>query len=273
MAPTSGVVLIAFVLTVAGCASPAPIADNFPISYQKVARTAQHWNIVADDVVNQTSKVLASTPALQGRGIYVPSTPRNSAFDATFRDFMINHLVDRGASVSVCPSPKGPGFATSPDIEIRYETRIIGHGELPQYRPGILTALAAGVFVARGVDHADLSNDALNLVGLGAGAFADWAMGHRARTPSTEIVVTTHIEENNRFVMRRSDIYYVPEADANLFIRRVAGSAACQNADNRSDLKENKLVQDEQARREIMVREMRRINPEWRPSNISTFAY
>ena len=79
--------LAAVALTTIGCASPNPVAENFPVSYQKVAGTAQHWDVVAEDVVMQTASVLASNPAFKGRAVYVPPTVRNTAFDATFRDF------------------------------------------------------------------------------------------------------------------------------------------------------------------------------------------
>ena len=223
MGPIKAIVLSMIVLSIAGCASPIPVAHNFPLSYQKVARTAKHWDIVADDVVEQTASFLASREGLQGRAVFVPGTQDTTAFDATFHDFLINHLVDRGLQVSVCSLPGGVGFQTSPDVQIKYEKRIISHGEkMPQYQPGVLTALAAGVLVVRSVAVADLSG-----VGFAAAALADLGLGHLSAATQTEMIVTTTIVENNRFAMRRSDIYYVPDGDIALFTNRITKRSEC----------------------------------------------
>jgi hypothetical protein len=257
-------------LSAFGCASPVPVADNFPLTYQKVARTAQHWDVVADDVVAQTAGVLATNQALQSRAIFVPPTPRNTAFDATFRDFVINHMVDRGMPVSVCSSPGGTGMVSNPDVRVRYETRVIGHAQMPSYRPGVLTALAAGVFVGRSIALSDVHPDAAGVAAFGAVALADLATGHIAKPTHTELVVTTTIEENNQFVMRRSDIYYVPDGDVNLFTRRVAGSALCPpNSQPGTTVSSRDPAEDENARQELVIQSMRRSNPSWRPGAIA----
>jgi hypothetical protein len=261
------VLLVAVAAAAFGCASPVPVAENFPLTYQKVARTAQHWDVVAEDVVAQTAGVLAANQALQGRGVFIPPTARNTAFEATFRDFAINRMVDRGMQVSVCSSPGGSGMVSSPDVRVLYETRIIGHAEMSRYRPGLLTALAAGVFVGRSVSDSDLSRDGRGALGFGVAALADLAAGHISNPTHTELVVTTTIEENNRFIMRRSDIYYVPDGDRNLFTRHAAGSALCPpipGAARAMTLLDP--ATDEQARHEMVVQSMRRSNPAWQPT-------
>lgn len=269
------VLMCTLALSVAGCASPVPVPDNFPLTYQLVARTAQHWNVVADDVVAQTATFLATNQVWQNRAVFVPATQRNSAFDATFRDFLITHLVDRGMQVSVCSSPAGPGFVASPDAQIKYETRIIGHAEMPHYQPGVLTALASGVFVVRTLAHSDLSRDARYIAGIGAAALGDIALGHATGTPRTEIIVTTTIEENNRFAMRRNDIYYVPEGDANLFIQRVAQSSLCPSGRDALAIANpaEEKMSDAEYRRQWMIKQMRRINPEWRAPTPSSSSW
>jgi hypothetical protein len=82
--------------------------------------------------------------------------------------------------------------------------------------PGSLTVLTAGVWVFR--DLAWSSSGALPASLLMAG-LADWGMGYLAggATP-TELVVTTSILEDGRYVMRRSDIYYLEDTDLALFV-------------------------------------------------------
>lgn len=256
------VLVSSVVVTAVGCAAPQPVAENFPISYQKVARTAKHWDIVADDVVSQTAGVLASAQELQGRGVFVPPTARNTVFDATLRDFLINRMVDRGVPVSVCPVG-GAGMISNPDVNVRYETRIIGHADISHYRPGLLTALAGGIFVGRSISEANVHPDTVGVASFGLLALADAAAGYVAKPTHTELVITTTIAENNRFLMRRSDVYYVPDGDVNLFTRRVAGSALCGRA---PALAMRDPADDEQARRDLVIDGMRRSNPNWKPT-------
>lgn len=270
---SSYVVLIPLAAAVVGCASPAPVAENFPLSYQKVARTAHHWDVVADDVVAQTLDAIGKMPQFQGRSIVVTPS-RNTAFNTAFREFMITHLVSSGAQVGVCKTVKtsGRGFqAEGPEVEVHYDTQLIVHGkDVPNYAPGRFTALAAGVAVIRNAWFDGETNAAL----LAAGALADFGLGHAARPTRTEIIVTTSITDQNRFVARKSDIYYVPDADARLFIQKVAQRSLCPDdkpvaMDEQVDDEGKELAREEireLARRDMHEREMRRINPSWRPT-------
>lgn len=262
---SSYALLIPITAVVVGCASPAPVAENFPLSYQKVARTAHHWDVVADDVVAQTLDAIGRLPQLQGRALTVTPT-RNTAFNTAFREFMITHLVSSGAQVGVCRTAKasGHGFqAEGAEVQVHYDTQLIVHGkDVPNYAPGRFTALAAGVAVMR---NAWLDNET-NAALLAAGALADLGLGHAARPPRTEIIVTTSITDQNRFVARKSDIYYVPDADARLFIQKVAQRSLCP--DDKPVAMEERIddTGKELARQEMHEREMRRINPQWRPT-------
>jgi hypothetical protein len=276
-AKTGAVCLLA--LSIAGCGAPQPIAENFGVTHQKVARTAKHWEVVANDVASQTVDLLTKSNGLASRAFFIPTTTRNTAFDAAFRDFLINDFVDRGINVKICPAPEamGTGFADLPQVKIRYTTRIIGHSEAQQYRPGLLTALAAGVFVGRSLGTVDLSRDAANGVALGLGLVGDIWGSHVTRATHTEIIVTTSIEENNRFLMRRADIYYVPDGDANLFVKRVATSSSCPGDSGTKATDDgvaaNSIDADE-AVTNLFNLNMKRVNANWEPPSLSgTFAY
>lgn len=265
--------LIPLTITVIGCASPAPVAQNFPLSYQKVARTAHHWDVVADDVVAQTLQSIAERDQFKGRGIVVTPS-RNTAFNTAFREFMITHLVNGGAQVAVCKADisAGRGFLNEgPSVEVQYDSQLIVHGDdTPNYGPGRLTALAAGVAVVRNAVFGDETNVAL----LTAGALADFGLGHVAKPTRTEIVITTSITDQNRFVTRRSDIYYVPDADAQLFIQRVAQRSLCPS-DKPVATSEASPVEanSELARQDLIAREMRRVNPQWRPATPTAYSH
>lgn len=256
-------IVAAAVVSLVGCASPMPVAQNFPLTHQKVARTAHHWDVVAEDVVAQTMRAIAEKPQLQSRGVYVAPT-RNTAFNTAFREFMITRLVDGGANVSVCKAPevKGVGFsADGRDVEIQYDTQLVVHAEHPAgYQPPMLTLLASGVAVVR---EAALNGDGTAAV-LGGVALAEWWAGYLARPTRAEIIVTTTIAENNRFVARKSDIYYVPDGDTKLFMQKVVARSACPG--DRPLARDESEADKEIARIQMIERGQARTNPNWRSS-------
>lgn len=263
---------IAVAVTVVGCASPMPVAKNFELSQQKVARAVHHWDVVAGDVAGQTLQAIADRPQLQGRGIYV-APARSTAFEVAFRSFMITNLVQSGATVSECKvgTPTGAGFsADGADVVVRYDTQVVVHsGRGADYQPPRLTVLAAGVAVVREIFLGG-ENVAGTLSGL---ALAEWWAGHLAKPTRTELIVTTTVVENNRFVMRTKDVYYVPDGDVRLFSQKVADRSVCPS-DRTVAVEEGdgvpKEIATELARQELIERDMKRINPQWKPRNQGT---
>lgn len=249
-----------------GCASPAPVPVNFQLTHQKVARTAHHWDVVAEDVVSETLRAVAEVPQLQGRGVYIAPTT-NTAFSIAFREFMITNMVNRGARVSVCrdeTAMTGGMSSEASDVEVTYDVQHVKHrADLPRYQPPRWTLLAAGVAVLRNV-FLDGHETAGVIGGIAA---AELGAGHLANPPRTEIIVTTTIAENNRFVVRKSDIYYVPEADTGLFVRRVAQRSSCPDEKKMASREDEKLMAEaerEVARDELIERGQARTNPNWR---------
>jgi len=68
-------------LTLAGCASPVPVVRNFPVSDQFKVRATHHWDVIADDVAEQTALSLAERGWLAGRILHV----LNPHLDITFQ--------------------------------------------------------------------------------------------------------------------------------------------------------------------------------------------
>ncbi len=265
------VLLIPAALAVVGCASPVPVAENFSLSDQEIARSARHWDVVADDVVEQTIDTLEDEETLKGRPLYVSASAQRSAFNNAFREFLITRLVAEGRAVDVCraaPEKKEGFTAEGAQIEVTYDTQVVRHGaDLSAYgnEPRKFTWLAAGVLAAHQLSEVHLSTATGGAAAFAGAAFIDWWLGRSSAATRTEIVVTTTISENNRFVMRRSDIYYVPDGDASLYSSRGWKTAsncpgetttASGNAQTEDDI--------ENARMALVEREMWRINPEWR---------
>lgn len=255
--------IVAACVAIGGCASPVPVAENFPLSMQKVARSAQHWDVVAADVVRQTNDTLSSHPALKGRAVVVGTGYHATAFNAAFRNFLTNHLVNAGLPVNVCRvgNVVQSGFVTdAAEVTVQYEAQLIQHASMPHYRPGMLTALAAGVVVGRALAVSHFSGTEGSLIGLGLAGLADVGLGHAARPTRTELIITTTIAEHNRYIMRRSDVYYVPEGDAHIFVSYYARPNDCPTIAGRVSPRT-----EDAARFEMYAESMRRSNPLWRP--------
>lgn len=252
-------------IVLSGCAAPVPVAENFPITYQKVARTAHHWDVVAEDVVTQTSGALLSHPALRSRPVLISPAQQNTAFNVAFHNFLTTQMVSKGLPVNVCKdTTRQVGFAQEASaVEVQYDVQLVRRrASNPLYRPGDLTALAAGVVVARSIAVSHFDGAEGSVLGLGLAALTDGWLGTRAQPTKTEIIVTTTIAENNRFIMRRNDIYYVPDQDAHLYITHSGYPSPC--APVRAAGSQAPAMADvERSRQEMFEASMRVSNPLW----------
>lgn len=207
----------------AGCASQVPIPSAHPISYQKKAMAAHHWDVLADDVSGQTAAALSGDSPLKQHPLYVAPARENTTFNRAFRDLLITRLVNRGFDVR---TTKAGG------LEVSYETQLVQHrSERQAYQPGTLTALAVGLLVARNV-AVNMTGDGQIAAGLGLVAAGDFGSSLAAGHPATktELIVTTSISRDGRYLMRKSDIYYLEDADRPLFVEeRSAPPTAVRN--------------------------------------------
>lgn len=193
------------IVLLGGCSTAqVPYAQNHPASYQKVVRAANHWDILADDVAAQTVLAIGTQKA-----IYVVEPTVATDFNRAFRNFLITRMVNKDILVT---NQKGVA------VEVQYETQVVTHNsERREYQPGTITALAAGLLVAYNVPrwHPDSMRAAL----LGAAAGADALVSMDAGgLPKTELVVTTSAIEGGRYLVRKTDIYYIRPEDVPLFM-------------------------------------------------------
>lgn len=190
--------------------SPVPLAESFPEATLRKAKSAEHWNVIAADVSAQTAG-LKDWPDIQKKPLYVTPLADNSDFSRAFHSLLISKLVNSGMTVSV--RPEGA-------IEVKYETQVVRHaaGHVG-YAPGTLTALSGGVLVARQISNSGASSGAKAAVAVAAIAGAEILAGNAiALSPTnTEVIITTSLVDNNRFLMRKSDVYYVEDAEGSMF--------------------------------------------------------
>jgi hypothetical protein len=195
------------VAVLAGCASapPPPIHEPYPEAVQNKAMVAQHWGAIAADVAAQTKRNQADKDFLQERPLYV-APASTLPFDQAFTNFMITALVEAGLPVSM--QPEGA-------VEIRYETQLIRHNlefdpRKQGYVPGAPTTIGANFWVLRnaGPQPPPESSEPDP---------AKEDPRSRMRPSSVEMLITTSIVDNDQYLQRSTDAYYIEKADTDLF--------------------------------------------------------
>lgn len=208
--------LIAFLgvlsaLLITGCTTAIPQAENFPPTQQKKAMAAQHWGRIAADAVEQTKLALNKHSGIKDKPVYVADNTATE-FNRAFRKYMIAELIDAGFVVL----SKKEGA-----IEIGYETQVLRHASSfdPQafgYKPGVATAGVVGFWVLRDA----LKSFSFSSAGVGtlaaAGAY-DVYSAHNPGETGVELLISTSIIHDNRYVMLNADAYYIEKEETMLF--------------------------------------------------------
>ncbi|WP_156949812.1 hypothetical protein [Simplicispira psychrophila] len=201
------------VAVLAGCASkaPIPLAENFELTVQPKVRSAGHWDLLARDVVAQTLGTLEKSGIDPNTQLHVALPPSPSEFDLAFREFLITKLVQTGAGVRQMPNQAL--------LEVTYHTQVVRHtSDRPHFIPGQFTMLASGLMAAYGLRNQHL--DMQLLAGLGVTAAMDYAAStHTGGPTNTEMILTTTVTRDGQYIARKTDVYYLENVDAPLFMR------------------------------------------------------
>lgn len=198
-------------LALSACGSaPIPVATNFDYATQKKVRSAGHWDLLASDVVAQTLQALQKTGIAPNSSIYVSLPAQPSAFDQGFREFLVTKLVNNGITVVQ--------QASATDLQLTYGTQLVVHkSDRPHFIPGQFTVLAGGLMAAYGMRGSHL--DAKLAATLGLAGAADYANSINAGGPThTEVILTTSVSRSNQYLARKTDVYYLEDVDAPLFM-------------------------------------------------------
>ena len=190
-------------LLLAGCASsPIPVSANFPITVEPKVRSAGHWGQLSNDVVKQTLESLGKAGVSGNLYVALPANP--TVFDKAFQQFLITDLVKAGRVVQ-----QGPEQA----LEVSYQTQVVRHNSpRPYFLPGRFTMITAGLYAAYGLSYNPVGDRMAG--GLAAAAGADYIASESSGGPTaTELILTTTIATGGRYLVRKTDVYYVEEAD------------------------------------------------------------
>ncbi len=187
--------------------SRMPQPASYAYSEQQKMQAAHHWDVLASDVANQINNQLVISDYID-RTVYVKTTCGTDAipcergktthFNEGFRDLLITRLVNFGVPTSFEKKVA--------DIEVNYKVQVVYHASKRySMAPGTLTAITAVVSVFR---HAPSTIQALALAaGLDIANSASPMNGHY------EVIITTSMVTDEKYLFRTSDIYYINDPD------------------------------------------------------------
>ena len=190
------------------CAGGIPEPIDYPHSKQQKMQASHHWEVLAKDLANRINNELIISDKIDAT-VFVKQTcgdeskpcepHQTSSFNEAFRDLLITNLVDYGI-----PTRK---HMTKDSIEVLYKVQIVQHNaaRIRTPQPGIFTALSAAIVVLR--------NAPTEVLILATGALADVANANLTQNGHYEIIITTSMISDNKYLFRASDIYYINDKD------------------------------------------------------------
>lgn len=191
-----------------------PVASNFQKTSQYKLQAGQHWLAIADDTGRWILGALKKNRACPRRSdkcatLYVePPTPVTE-FSRAFHSQLITTLVNQQVAVS-----KTTDAALTVNIDVQ---PVLFTANRPQYRyAGTPVELAPGIWAIRDVTTTTPPNttgvppkvDALHWFR------SEFAAG---QTPRAEVLITTSISDQNRYLARTTAVYYVADSDFSLY--------------------------------------------------------
>ncbi len=201
-------VYVLIFMSVCSCSSRIPEPISYQYSQQKKMQASAHWDVLAADLANRINNQLVMTDNI-AKTVFVKQTcgdesssckpNETSSFNEAFRDLLITNLFGFGV-----PTKSRPDDDT---IEVRYKVQIVYHNSdrIRSLQPGLLTSLSAAVAVLR--------NAPTEFMLMAVGAMADVANTSLVLSGHYEIIITTSMINDEKYLFRASDIYYINDKD------------------------------------------------------------
>lgn len=209
----------------AGCYTQTPKPATYEFSLQQKMQSAGHWNVLAEDVAAQIRETLRKWGYLS-QPVYIqpacgapigPCEPHyETPFGEGFYDLLLTQLVNYGLKVS---TQENGALVVTNKVQVLWhdEDRIARAGW-----PGMITAAAAlaggwGWVIRDAQIHGLGRRESAALAGAGitAAALYDAASGMftKGGVPHSEVIITTSIKDYDRYLMRKTDVYYINDKD------------------------------------------------------------
>jgi len=185
--------LLAFALFAGGCNTPpyrysaAPLPTNHPTSLQREVLAVQHWQMMAANIALATRAMLDAEPDTLGHPFSVVPPQPASEFSAAFHELLVTELHKAGVRV-VTPPAQGTA--------IRYAIRLVEFGQ------------------GRRTDYPFYANNDSLPPEL---AVTDQSEISDRTVPRHELLITTSVLRGDGYWLRRNDIHYLRDEDADLY--------------------------------------------------------
>lgn len=199
---------VVIIFLIGACSSRIPEPISYPYSQQKKMQAAGHWDVLAADLAGRINHQLIVTDHC-AKAVFVKQlcgdekstcqTGETSSFNEALHDLLITNLVGLNVPTKSHADPEA--------IEVSYKVQVVYHhsDRVRSMQPGLLTGLSAAVVVLR--------NAPTELILLAAGVAADVANTSLVTSGHYEIIITTSMITDDRYLFRASDIYYINEKD------------------------------------------------------------
>jgi hypothetical protein len=190
-------IAVACIALLAACA-PRPVATTWPATVQPKMQAAQHWDMLAADVVDELS---AKMPPASAGLIEVREPAIATDFSEGFRTFLTTRLNDAGYRVALA------GGQTA----VEFRTQVVSHfGGDRDKRPPPGTFTLLGGAVALGdwlADH--WSDPVLAGSGIAFGVALDAAAGAFTSRSDTEIIESVSIVDRGVIDFQKAYVFYI----------------------------------------------------------------
>lgn len=197
---------IILVLAAAGC-TRIPQPASYAYSEQQKMQAVHHWDVLAWDVANQINNQLVHTDHID-TALFVkptcstdtfPCPPgKTTTFNESFHDLLKTRLYQFGIPTRHDPDTKA--------ITVNYKVQVVYHrARRTAIQPGTFTALTSAIIVLRAMSD--------KLQALGAAAAVDIYNSTSPMAGHYEVIITTSMVRNNKYLFRSSDVYYINDKD------------------------------------------------------------
>ncbi|MCB2181739.1 MAG: hypothetical protein KQH63_06930 [Desulfobulbaceae bacterium] len=174
---------------VSGC-SLAPKPAGYLATSQKKLQAVHHWNVLAEDVAAQIKKKFKKISKEEGAStatFYVQDS-KATPFDEGFRELLISNMVNDGLPLV----REKTADSLTVDVEV-----ILIHHKANRHKSKSVTPI--GEVLRQTIS---VVRDVVTL-----GALTNEAIPH------SEVIVTFYIVDNNKYMVRNTDIYYINDVD------------------------------------------------------------
>lgn len=200
-------IVLGLVLLFVTACTRIPQSEVYSYTEQQKMQAAHHWNVLANDVANRINNELVlkgylETPVHVRHSCGLPDNcgeGETFPFDEGFNDLLTTQLVQFGVPTQAVQEED--------DLLVEYKVQVLYHQaqRIQSPRPGVITALTAGIMVLRDAPA--------EVIAIAASAAIDALWSTSSANGHYEVIITTSIVDDNVYVMRSSDIYYVNDKD------------------------------------------------------------